>query len=72
MAMEDVPAVGVRDDVNGRLGASRASGRTPARHNPKMGYRHVWGGYGKSGGFEAWRDVFVFNIREPVIMSLMS
>ena len=25
MAMEAVPAVGIRDDVNGRLGASRAS-----------------------------------------------
>ena len=72
MAMEDVPAVGVRDDVNGRLGASRASGRTPARHNPKMGYRYVWCGYGRSGVFEVWRDVFVFNTREPVIMSLIA
>ncbi len=72
MAMEDVPAGGVRDDVNGRLGASMASGRTPARHNPKMGYRHVKCCYGRSGGFEVWRDVFAFNPREPVIMSLIA
>ncbi len=72
IAMEAVPAGGVRDDVNGRLGASRASDRTPARRNPKMGYQHVWGGYGRSGGFEVWRDVFVFNTREPVIMSLIA
>ena len=72
MAMSDVPAVGVRDDVNGRLGASMASGMTPARHDPKMGYRHVWCGYGRSGGFEVWRDVFAFNTREPVMMSLIA
>ena len=72
MAMEAVPAGGVRDDVNGRLGASRASGRTPARHNPKMGYRDVWWCYGRSGGFEVWRDVFAFNTREPVIIPLIA
>ena len=72
MAMEAVPARGVRDDVNGRLGASRASGRTPARHNPKMGYRDVWWCYGRSGGFEVWRDVFAFNTREPVIIPLIA
>ena len=37
-----------------------------------MGYRHVRGGYGRSGGFEVWRDVFAFNPREPVIMSLIA
>ena len=37
-----------------------------------MGYRHVWGGYGRSGRFEGWRDVFAFNTREPVIMSLIA
>ena len=72
MAMEAVPAVGVRDDVNGRFGASMASGRTPARHNPKMGYRHVRCGYGRRGGFEVWRHLFAFNTREPVIMSLIA
>ena len=58
--------------MNGRFGASMASGRTPARHNPKMGYRHVRCGYGRRGGFEVWRHLFAFNTREPVIMSLIA
>ena len=37
-----------------------------------MGYRYVWCGYGRSGGFEVGRDVFAFNTREPVIISLIA